>query len=109
MSSEHDINGLFGNESSVDDDIKMSKEENDPQTIFNLNPISKDTPPQQDFEDAKEAVLNTEYFWATKIEQTVQKNLGSSNAKDRFSMERSWERASYRAKLVDFLARTTPW
>ncbi|CZT13149.1 uncharacterized protein RAG0_16726 [Rhynchosporium agropyri] len=109
MSSEIEINSLFGNEKSVDDLIKIFKEENDPQTVFNLIPISPDKPLQQETEDAREAILKSQYFWATRIERTVQEKLGSSNAKERFSMERSWERASFRAKLVDFLPRQTPW
>ncbi|CZT03140.1 uncharacterized protein RCO7_11522 [Rhynchosporium graminicola] len=109
MSSEIEINSLFGNEKSVDDLIKIFKEENDPQTVFNLIPISPDKPLQQETEDAREAILKSQYFWATRIERTVQEKLGSSNARERFSMERSWERASFRAKLVDFLPRQTPW
>lgn len=112
MTSTQAVAAPTGNQPSqldIGDSIKKSKEDNDPQTIFYLNPISADLTKQQTpGDDYKNDLLITEYSWATKIEETVQGVLGVS-PKDRFSIQSSWSRASYRAKLVDYLVRNTPW
>jgi len=52
--------------------------------------------------------LETIYLWAVKIENTVHKQLGDQTNDDT-GLERACERSSYRAKLIEYLARTTPW
>ena len=93
----------------VDDEAKRAREDNDPQTVFYLNPISAGPTSQQALDASKEDILITVYSWATKIEHTVQRELGNGSIAERHAIQASWDRAAYRAKLLDFLTRTTPW
>ncbi|OTA65973.1 hypothetical protein K449DRAFT_431435 [Hypoxylon sp. EC38] len=93
----------------VDDDLKRAKEDNDPQTVFYLNYISANSTLQQGLDASKKDILTTVYSWAPKIEHTVQSNFGKGSDAERHSLQASWDRAAYRAKLLDYLAKTTPW
>ncbi|OTA96499.1 hypothetical protein M434DRAFT_27634 [Hypoxylon sp. CO27-5] len=93
----------------VDDDLKRAKEDNDPQTVFYLNYISANSTSSQGLDASKKDILTTVYSWAPKIEHTVQRNFGKGSDAERHSLQASWDRAAYRAKLLDYLARTTPW
>ncbi|KAI0836852.1 hypothetical protein F5Y06DRAFT_298086 [Hypoxylon sp. FL0890] len=93
----------------VDDDLKRAKEDNDPQTIFYLKSISAAPASQQTPDASKQDILTTLYSWATKIEHTVQSKLGNGSDAERHTLQASWDRATYRVKLLDYLARTTPW
>ncbi|RAQ57596.1 hypothetical protein COH20_008951 [Aspergillus flavus] len=84
---------------NAEEAIKRFREDDDPQTIFFLNFAPEF--------DGMEDLHVTKYSWATKIEQTVQAQYGKE--KERHAIQLSWDRASYRAKLVDYLLRTTPW
>lgn len=94
--------------SSVGDDVNKGKEDNDPQTIFYLNRILAASS-QQAIDTPLEDIWTTLYFWAPRIEQTVQQQLGNDDIHEHHSLKASWERAAYRVRLVDHLARTTPW
>jgi hypothetical protein len=76
-------------------------DDNDPKTVFFINATkaSSDTVAPQ---------LATFYLWAVKIENTVDKQLGHGG-NGGGGLEESWARSSYRAKLADYLAKTTPW
>ncbi|KAI1412728.1 hypothetical protein F5Y13DRAFT_189929 [Hypoxylon sp. FL1857] len=93
----------------IDDDLKRAKDDNDPQTVFYLNSISAAQTSQQAPDASKEDILTTVYSWATKIEHTVQRNLGKGSDAERHTLQASWDRAAYRVKLIDYLTRTTPW
>jgi hypothetical protein len=93
----------------VDNDFKRAREDNDPQTVFYLNPISANQTDQQAPGASKEDIMTTVYSWATKIEHTVQRNLGNGSVAERHTIQASWDRAAYRAKLLDYLTKTTPW
>lgn len=96
---------------NAEDAIKKAREDNDPQTVFYLNPTSTSTTTTvlHDFGDLIKDIQVTKYNWATKIEQTVQLQFSKGENKERHTIQTSWDRASYRAKLVDYLTRTTPW
>ena len=86
----------------IENAIAQSRKDNDVQTVFYLNSISA-------LEVNPDALQITTYDWATRIEVEVQNVFGGGNQKDRHSIKASWERASYRAGLVDSLAKRTPW
>ncbi|KAE8356259.1 hypothetical protein BDV28DRAFT_127286 [Aspergillus coremiiformis] len=105
MSTAHD-DAMQAIHSSADvgraeDAVNKAREDDDPQTVFYLNPEPKF--------DGLNDLETTKYSWATKIEQTVQLQFGKKFPDKRHSIQMSWDRASYRAKLVDYLLRTTPW
>lgn len=93
----------------ADNDVERARDDNDPQAIFYLNPVPLVPTSQQDQHASKEDILITLYFWATKIEHTVQSQFGKGSDQERHSVQASWDRAAYRAKLLDYLAKTTPW
>lgn len=112
MSSTYDATALVKSsqsDSNLGDAIKKAKEDNDPQTVFYLNPISADLTEKQVSDGSKKDILTTEYYWATKIEQTVQGQFGKGTTRERHSIQASWDRASYRSKLLDYSTKTTPW
>ncbi|KAH9993909.1 hypothetical protein F4779DRAFT_608396 [Xylariaceae sp. FL0662B] len=94
---------------TYDDDVRRTKEDNDPQTIFYLKFVSVDPALHRALGDASRDVLPTLYFWATKIERTVQEKIGNKNDPERGTAQASWDRAAYRVELLDHLARDTPW
>lgn len=83
----------------AEDSIKRYREDDDPQTVFFLDPAPA-------FDGINDLHV-TRYNWATKIEQTVQSYYGKKEK--RHGIQLSWDRASFRAKLVDNLLRKTPW
>jgi hypothetical protein len=93
----------------VDDDIGRAFEDHDPQTLFYLNTFAVSSQGEAFRTTNCESVQTTLSSWATKIEHTVQTNLGQGSDKDRHKIQASWDRSSYRAKLIDFLAKQTPW
>lgn len=114
MSSHHDapIQAAMDSQTALQDAevaIKKAREDNDPQTVFYLNPTSTAVTSLGELDDLINDIQTTKYDWATKIEQTVQKQLGEKDPKKRHDIQLSWDRASYRARLVDYLTRTTPW
>ncbi|KAF3761665.1 hypothetical protein M406DRAFT_50824 [Cryphonectria parasitica EP155] len=82
----------------------LAKDPRDPQTVFYLNPVYASEKDNAAVNDAKEALQDTIYSWAPKIERTVQEKLPKDH-----NLQASWDRASFRAKLVDALAKQTPW
>ncbi|KAJ8128390.1 hypothetical protein O1611_g5242 [Lasiodiplodia mahajangana] len=80
------------------------KEYNDPQAIFYLISLEDGHQLPQKVPKDPEDMLTTLYFWATRIENTVSQN--GNQGKD---TQASWDRAAYRAKLLDYLTRSTPW
>ncbi len=79
-------------------------EARDPQTVFFLNPIVASGGESAAAKEVKEALQKTAYSWAVKIENTVQEKLGKGQ-----TAQACWDRASFRAKLVDYLCKQTPW
>ncbi|KAF2135362.1 uncharacterized protein K452DRAFT_322958 [Aplosporella prunicola CBS 121167] len=84
----------------ADNLVRSVKEGNDPQSIFYLNPISAENPATR-----LVGLWTTLHFWATRIENTVSSNLGFDDK----GLQASWDRAAYRPRLLDHLARITPW
>lgn len=94
----------------ISDIVKRVKEDNDPQTAFFINLIYKDPSKQTEFENAQNEIALTISSWAPKIEQTIQSSkLYQGSAKNRCTLQGGWDRASYRAKLIDYLVKNTPW
>lgn len=93
----------------MDKTIQLAIEDNDPQTVYYLNPRPANTASQSDSDKLIRDIFATQCVWATKIETTVRAQFGSGTPQERHTLQASWDRASYRAKLVDFSARNTPW
>lgn len=75
----------------------------DPQTVFFLMPIgldeeNTDYPP----------LLKTLSLWAVKIEQTVHEKLPTP-PDEHATVQASWDRASYRSRLLEGVLKSTPW
>lgn len=93
----------------ADEDFENVRRDSDPQSIFYLNPVTASTATQQTCDASTQDIFVTIYSWATKIEDTVREKLGKGQATKHHAIQSCWDRAAFRAKLVDFLARQTPW
>jgi hypothetical protein len=99
----HDIEAM-----RLGDLVKAFKEEADPQTVFYLNPISPSGQDDHAASNGRELLWKTVYSWAPKIELTVREKLKTS-PEQHVTAQASWDRASFRSKLVDNLLKNTPW
>ncbi|KZM24087.1 uncharacterized protein EKO05_0010256 [Ascochyta rabiei] len=91
-----------------DDPIKALDSDADPQTVFYLNPVGPEGLVGSSSSDGARYLQQTLYLWATRIESTVSEKL-KTPPNEHGSARASWNRASFRSKLLDNLMRSTPW
>ncbi|ATZ48886.1 hypothetical protein BCIN_04g01010 [Botrytis cinerea B05.10] len=101
------VKKLFGTSAVLSRELRKTMI---PKPLFFISLIHKDSSKQTEVENAQNEIATTASSWAPKIEQTVQSSkLYQRSAEDRCTIQGGWDRASYRAKLIEYLAKNTPW
>ena len=80
----------------------------DPQTVFFLMSIGLNEENTDYASEMFPPLLKTLSLWAVKIEQTVHQKL-QTPPDEHATVQASWDRASYRSRLLEGVLKSTPW
>lgn len=89
---------------STEDAVKQALSDNDVQTVFFVNQISKDQS-----ERTLSNLNASNYQSSTRVEATVYDKVKKGELPKDTSLESGFTRSSYRARVFDFLIQSTPW
>ena len=96
------------NTADVGDFVRKFDADADPQTVFFLMPVGVSG---QDANCASEnfaPLLKTLSLWTVQIEQTVREKL-QTPPDEHGTVQASWDRSSFRSKLLESVMKSTPW
>ena len=96
------------NTADVGDLVRKFDADADPQTVFFLMPVGMSGQNANCASERYAPLLKTLSLWTVQIEQTVHQKL-QTPPDEHGTVQASWDRSSFRSKLLESVMKSTPW